>query len=109
MLSRLHLDERVRRRTEAREAVKTDEERLFESIVRRPGPELCVVTRQLSSVSVSLDRQNLVQVDAHREVHTRVLKVEYSGGSHVYFAGRPVAATLGDTLDYREFVVQIPG
>jgi len=108
VLSRLHLDERVQRRTATREAVKTDEERLFESVAQGPGPELCVVTRQLSSVSVSLDRQNLVQVDATHEVHTRVLKVEYSGGSHVYFAGCPVAVTLGGTLDYREFVVQMP-
>jgi hypothetical protein len=108
VLTRMHLDERVSRKLAAEDAARTSEERLFESITGDPGPLLSVVTRQLSSVSVSLDRQNIVQVDAHREVHTRVLKAEYSGGTHVYFTGCPVAATLGDTLEYREFVTRLP-
>lgn len=109
VLDRMLLEERTLEKTEALEAAKTDEGRLFESIVSDRGPVLCVATAQLSSVSVSLDRQNVVRVDAHREVHTRVLKVEFSGGTHVYFTGRSVAATLGDALDYREFITRSPG
>lgn len=108
ILNRMRLDERILRRTMAQEAGKSDQERLFESIADDPGPVLCVATRLLSSVSVGFDRQNVVQVDAHREVHTRILKAEYSGGTHVYFTGCSVAATLGDALEYHEFVTRCP-
>lgn len=108
VLNRMRLGERVTRRTASLDAAKTSEKRLFESITDGPGPVLSIATRQLSSVSVSLDRQNIVQVDAHHEVHTRVIKVEYSGGTHVYLTGCLVAATLGDALEYRQFVTPSP-
>jgi hypothetical protein len=109
VLRRMRLDERVSRRAASLDAAKTSEEKLFESIGTAPGRVLNVATGQLSSVSVSLDRQNIIQVDAQREVHTRVLKVEYSGGTHVYFTGCLVAATLGGALEYRQFVTRSPG
>jgi hypothetical protein len=50
----------------------------------------------------------MVRVDDHREVHTRVLKAEFSGGTHVYVTGSPVAATLGGPLEYQQFELRLP-
>lgn len=108
VFSRMDLDGRVAARAAAIDAAKTGEERLFESITEGPGPKLHISTRQLSSVSVSLDRQNMVSVDEHREVHMRILKLEFSGGTHVYLSGEPIAAELGGPFDYRQLTVRWP-
>jgi hypothetical protein len=108
VLNRMGLDARAAQKAALADAAKTPETRLFESVAQGPGPVLCIVTRQLSSVSVSLDRENMVRVDDHREVHTRVLKAEFSGGTHVYVTGSPVAATLGGPLEYQQFELRLP-
>ena len=109
VFARCGLEERTAQRAAFAEEAKSEGERLFESITRGPGPLLSVGTNLLSSVSVSYDRENIVHVDAHREVHTRVIKVEYSGGTHVYLSGRPVAAVLGEgELSYIQFILRAP-
>jgi hypothetical protein len=108
VLTRLRVDERAAEKAALADAAKTPAARLFESIAQGPGPVLRIVTRQLSSVSVSFDRENMVLVDDHRKVHTRVLKVEFSGGTHVYFTGCSVAATLGGALEYDQFELLLP-
>ncbi len=48
-------------------------------------------------------------MDAHREVHTGILKIEYSGGTHLYIFGIPTAVALGnDEFDLRKVMLAMP-
>jgi hypothetical protein len=93
-------------RREAKQALieeaKSDEERLFESIVESGGPTITVQTKLLASSSVSYDPENVVRLDEHRSVHMRILRVEFSGGTRVHIIGRPIAVFVGDD----EFAVE---
>ncbi len=88
---------------------KSAPEKLFEQITLRGKSLFIINTERLVSTTVSYDRANIAEVDTHRAVHKRVLKVEYSGGSHVYITGRPVAIVLGqDEFDFRQLTFECP-
>ena len=88
---------------------KSGPERLFDEITLRGDSLFIVNTEQLVSTTVSYDRENIAEVDTHRAVHKRILKIEYSGGSHVYIAGRPTAVVLGqDEFDFRQLIFEAP-
>lgn len=100
---------RVEDRAAFVDGTKSDAERLFESIVADDRPSLAIDTRLLASSSVSYDPENIVAVDAHRFVHKRVLKIEYSGGTRVHIMGTPVAAFVGDDeFDIARLVMEAP-
>ena len=109
VLDRLGYDELVASMTTTIEASKTDAERLFEGIVRSDSLTLSISTHLLMSGEISFDPSRIERVDAHREVHTGILKVEYSGGTHFYSMGVPVAVILGnDKFDLRTLVFEYP-
>ena len=109
VLGRYRYDQLVASMTTTIEESKTDAERLFESIARSDNPTLSISTHLLASGQVSFDPSRIGKVDAHREVHTGALKIEYSGGTHVYVMGPPVAVVLGDDeFDFRTVILSAP-
>lgn len=88
---------------------KSGPERLFEEITQREETLFIINTKQLVSTTVSYDRESIAEVDTHRAVHKRILKIEYSGGSHVYIAGRPTAVVLGQNeFDFQQLILEAP-
>ncbi len=88
---------------------KSEPEKLFEQIALSEEALFTINTEQLVSTTVSYDREYIAEVDRHRAVHKRVLKIEYSGGSHVYLAGGPVAVVLGqDEFDFQQLIFEAP-
>ena len=48
-------------------------------------------------------------MDDHRQVNTGILRIEYSGGTHIYTTGVPVAVVLGDDeFDFRSLILEAP-
>jgi len=79
------------------------------SVLDRFGYEQRVASMTISSGEISYDASRIERVDAHREVHTGILKVEYSGGTHFHSLGVPVAVVLGDDrFDLRTLVMAAP-
>ncbi len=88
---------------------KSAPEKLFEQITLHGEKLFAINAERLVSTTVSYDREYILEVDRHRAVHRRVLKIEYSGGSHVYLTGRPVAVVLGqDEFDLQQFIFEAP-
>ncbi len=91
------------------DATKSEPERLFDDIAQCEGPLFIINTGQLASTTVSFDRNNIAHVDDHREVHKRILKIEFSGGTHVYVIGRQTAAVIGkDEFDFQQLMLHAP-
>ncbi|MFH1689528.1 MAG: hypothetical protein ABIE42_04740 [Candidatus Eisenbacteria bacterium] len=109
VLDRFGYDELVAGMTTTIEESKSNAERLFEGIVRSGGPTLSVSTHLLAGGEISFDPSRIERVDAHREVHTGFLKIEYSGGTHLYAIGIPAAVILGDDeFDVRTVIMTAP-
>jgi hypothetical protein len=109
VLARFGYEQLVASMTTTIEESKSDAERLFESIARSESPTLSIITHLLVSGEISFDPSRIEKVDAHREVHTGRLKIEYSGGTHVYAIGVPVAVVLGDDeFDLRKVMMTAP-
>ncbi len=109
VLARFGYQQLVASMTTTIERSKSDAERLFESIARSESPTLSIGTHLLSSGEVSFDPSRIEKVDAHREVHTGILKIEYSGGTHLYVLGVPAAVVLGDDeFDLRKVMIAAP-
>jgi len=109
VLDRFGYEELVSSMTTTIEESKTDAERLFESIVRSDGQTLSISTRLLSSGEISFDPSRVERADDHREVHTGIFKIEYSGGTYFYSMGVPVAVVLGDDrFDLRTVILTAP-
>jgi hypothetical protein len=109
VLDRFGYEELVASMTTTIEQSKSDAERMFESIVRTDGQTFSVATHLLASGEVSFDPSRVEKVDSHRSVSTGLLKVEYSGGTHVYVTGVPVAVVLGaDEFDFRSLIIAAP-
>jgi len=109
VLDRFGYEELVSSMTTTIEQSKSDAERLFESIARSEEQTMSVSTRLLSSGEISFDPSRVERVDDHREVHTGILKIEYSGGTHFHSLGIPVAVVLGDDrFDLRTVILKAP-
>jgi hypothetical protein len=109
VLRRYDVIARVAERGAYIEGMKSEPEKLFEEITQGDHQVLTVDTHLLASSQVSYDPENIAEVDAHRAVHKRVIRIEYSGGTHVHVIGRPVAAVLGeDEFDIEQLIVEAP-
>ena len=109
VLGRHGYEERVEERSTFVDGTKTDAERLFEQIAAGDGPTIAIDTRLLASSSVSYDPEHIERVDEHRLIHTRIIKIEYSGGTRVHVMGKPVAVFVGDDdFDIARLVMEAP-
>ena len=109
VLARFDYDRRVADVTSAIEASKSEEEKLFERITRSGHPVFAIDTHLLASGEVRYDPSQVAEVDANRRIQKRLLKLEYSGGTHVHLIGMPVAIISGDDeFDYRKVIVDAP-
>lgn len=109
VLARYDVESRIAEKRMFIDSMKSEPEKLFEEITEGDHPILTVDTHLLASSQVSYDPENIVEVDDHRVVHMRVIKIEYSGGTHVHFIGRPVAAVLGeDEFDIEQLITAAP-
>lgn len=109
VLARFEVDRRVAEKKDFVESNKSPAERLFDSIAKREGPLLTISTRALTGASVNYDPTHIEKVDAHREVHTRMIKIEYTDGTRVEIEDRPIAVILGDDeFDIDQLVIEAP-
>ncbi len=108
LLASFGFEERLADRGEFIQRTKSEPERLFDEI-RNSEHRLILNVHLLSSLTVSYDRDNIEEVDAHRAVHKRILKIEYSGGTRIELIGHPTAAILGeDEFDFRQLILEAP-
>lgn len=109
VLERYEAEGRIAEKQEIVDESKSDAEKLFERIMDETSPQFRFRVNLLASASVSFDPENIERVDDYREVHKRILKIEYSGGTHVHIAGRPIAAVLGEgEHNFQELVCEAP-
>jgi hypothetical protein len=109
VLERYDVDARTAEKEAFILSLKSEPERLFEEIAAGDHRILAVDTHLLASSQVSYDPENIVEVDDHRVVHKRVIKIEYSGGTHVHVIGRPVAAVVGEgEFDIEQLIMEAP-
>jgi hypothetical protein len=109
VLERYDVDARVAEKQAFVDGTKSEPERLFEEITEGGYPTLTVDTHLLASSQVSYDPENIVEVDEHRAVHQRVIRIEYSGDTHVYVIGRPVATVTGEgEFDIERLIMTAP-
>ncbi len=109
LLDRYGFTEREVEATAFIDATKSGPEKLFDEITRGGAPLLLINTEQLASTTVSYDREYIAKVDPHREVHKRIIKIEFSGGTHVYVMGRQTAVVLGeDEFDFHQLILEAP-
>ncbi|MEA3409519.1 MAG: hypothetical protein U9Q95_04150 [Candidatus Eisenbacteria bacterium] len=109
VLARFGYEQLVASMTTTIERSKSDAERLFESIARSESPTFSIGTHLLSTGEISFDPSRIEKVDAHREVHTGILKIEYSGGTYLHVLGVPAAVVLGDDeFDLRKVMLVMP-
>ena len=88
---------------------KSGPEKLFDEITRGEHPLFIINTEQLARTTVSYDREYIAKVDAHRDVHKRILNIEFSGGTHVYIRGRQTAAVVGESeFDFHQLIFEAP-
>lgn len=91
------------------DSTKSGPEKLFEGITEGEHPVLTVDTHLLASSQVSYDPENIEEVDEHRVVHKRVIRIDFSGGTRVHVVGRPVAAVLGaGEFDIERLIMAAP-
>lgn len=109
VLARYGYEELVAARAAEIERSKTGSLRMFERITESTTPLFTIDTHLLASGEVRFDPSGIERVDAHREVHTRLFQIEYSGGTYIHVIGHPVAVTLGDDeFDFRRLAIIAP-
>jgi hypothetical protein len=109
VLREYDVDARVAEKQAFIDGMKSGPERLFEEITDGDHRTLTVDTHLLASSQVSYDPENIVAVDEHRFVHKRMIKIQYSGNTHVHVLGRPIAAVVGDgEFDITRLVIEEP-
>ena len=109
VLTRFGYEQLVASMTTTIEQSRSDAERLFESIAQSETATFSIGTHLLSGGEISFVPSRIKKVDAHREVHTDILKIEYPGGTHVHVTGTLAAVVLGDDeFDLRKVMVIEP-
>ena len=109
VLVRFGYEQLVTSMTTTIEQSRSEAERLFESIARSESGTFSVATHLLSGGEISFVPSRIKRVDAHREVHTDILKVEYPGGTHLHVTGTLAAVVLGDDeFDLRKVMLTVP-
>jgi len=109
ILERHHLKERTVERESFISEAKTGPEQEFERLMRGRGKRLVFTTNLLAAVSISHDPKKTTAVDSHRQLHTSVLKIEFSGGTRVHITGHTVAAAFGTgDFDVVTLIMEMP-
>ena len=109
VLDRFGYEQLVASMTTTIEQSRSEAERLFESIARSESGTFSIATHLLSEGEISFVPSRIKKVDAHREVHTDILKIEYPGGTHLHVAGALAAVVLGDDeFDIRKVMLAVP-
>jgi hypothetical protein len=109
VLSEYDVDAMVAEKRAFIDGMKSASERLFEEITEGGHPTLTIDTHLLASSQVSYDPENIVTVDDHRFVHKRMIKIQYSGNTHVHVVGRPIAAIVGEgEFDITQLIMEAP-
>ena len=109
VLARFGYEQLVASMTTTIEQSRSEAERLFESIARSESGTFSIATHLLSEGEISFVPSRIKKVDAHREVHTDILKIEYPGGTHLHVAGALAAVVLGDDeFDIRKVMLAVP-
>ena len=109
VLARFGYEQLVASMTTTIEQSRSDAERLFEDIARNENGTFSVATHLLSGGEISFVPSRIKKVDAHREVHTDILKIEYPGGTHLHVTGAIAAVVLGDDeFDIRKVMLAVP-
>lgn len=109
VLARYGYEQLVAARVAEIERAKTGFLRIFERVTQSTSPLFTIDTQQLASGQVRFDPSGIERVDEHREVHTRLFQIEYSGGTYVHVLGRSVALVLGeDEFDFRKLTLVAP-
>ncbi|MBN2564132.1 MAG: hypothetical protein JXB46_00315 [Candidatus Eisenbacteria bacterium] len=109
ILARHGYDDLVSGRSSSLEEMKSGAERHFDEIAGGDGQVLAVSTHLLVSGQVTFESASIERVDVHRQVHNRILKIEYSWGTRFECVGAPVAVVLGDDeFDFRRLVLRLP-
>ncbi len=109
LLARYGFEEREAEARTFIEATKSGPEKLFDEITHGTAPLFLISTDRLASTRVSYDRGQIAKVDSHREVHKRIIKIEFSGGTHIHVIGRRTAVVLGeDEFDFHQLILEAP-
>ena len=109
VLARFGYEQLVDSMTTTIEQSRSEAERLFESIARSESGTFSVATHMLSNGEISFVPSHIKKVDAHREVHTDILKIEYPEGTHLHVTGTLAAVVLGDDeFDIRKVMLAVP-
>lgn len=109
ILARFDYENMVARRASESVGVKSDAERHFEDIARNDNGVLSISTDLLAAGEVTFESAGIERIDAHRLIHRRLLKIQYSWGTRFECVGAPVAAILGeDEFDFRRLILRLP-
>jgi len=109
VLDRFGYEQLVGSMTTTIEQSRSDAEQLFESIARSESGTFSITTHLLSEGEISFVPSRIKKVDAHREVHTDILKIEYPGGTYLHVTGAIAAVVLGDDeFDIRKVMLAVP-
>ncbi len=109
VLVRFGYEQLVASMTTTIEQSRSEAERLFESIARSESGTFSVGTHLLSGGEISFVPSRIKKVDAHREVHTDILKIEYPEGTYLHVTGTHAAVVLGDDeFDIRKVMLTVP-
>ena len=106
---RYDFDARLEERAAFAEAALTPAERRFDELTKGDSLRFCINTHLLSNVSVSFERRSMQEVDRHRQVHERILRLEFSGTTRLELVGRPCAVIVEhDAYDVRQVIFPAP-
>ncbi len=106
---RYDYEARLLERAAFAEEALTHEERRFIELTRGDSLRFCINTHLLSNVSVSYEPTTMLQVDRHRQVHERILRLDFSGTTYLELIGRPCAVIVeNDAYDVRQLIFPAP-
>ncbi|MBD3368457.1 MAG: hypothetical protein GF405_09855 [Candidatus Eisenbacteria bacterium] len=100
---------RLAERAAFAEEALTPGERRFNELTRGDSLRFCVNTHLLANVSVSYERNTMTEVDGHRQIHERILRLEFSGTTRLELVGRPCAVIVENgAFDVRQVILPAP-
>jgi hypothetical protein len=106
---RYDFETRLAERAAFVEDVMTSGEKRFMELTRGDSLRFCINTHLLAHVSVSFERDSMTEVDRHRQVHERILRLEFSGKTRLDLVGRPAAVIVeNDAFDVRQVILPAP-
>jgi len=106
---RFDYETRLEERALFAEDALTPAERRFRELTRGDSLRFCINTHLLANVSVSFERATMTEIDRHRQVHERILRLEFSGTTRLELVGRPCGVVVeNDAYDVRQVILPAP-